>query len=43
MDLIIKEINVKSILTKSDIPVGDYSVNPYIGCTHDVNIVMQAL
>jgi len=34
MDLIIKEINVKSILTKSDIPVGDYSVNPYIGCTH---------
>ncbi len=34
MDPIIKEINVKSILTKSDIPVGDYSVNPYIGCTH---------
>lgn len=30
----IHEINVKSILTKSNLPVCDYSVNPYVGCTH---------
>ena len=30
----IKEIRVKSILTKSNLPVSDYSVNPYVGCTH---------
>ena len=32
--LLIREIDVKSILTKSDLPVSDYSVNPYVGCTH---------
>lgn len=31
---IINHIQVRSILTKSNLPVGDYSVNPYIGCTH---------
>lgn len=31
---IIREIQVKSILTKSNLPVSDYSVNPYVGCTH---------
>ena len=31
---IIKEITVKSIITKSNLPVCDYSVNPYVGCTH---------
>ena len=30
----IHEINVKSILTKSNLPVCDYSANPYVGCTH---------
>ena len=30
----LKEINVKSVLTKSNLPVSDYSVNPYVGCTH---------
>lgn len=30
----IREIEVKSVLTKSNLPVGDYSVNPYVGCTH---------
>ena len=30
----IKEIETKSILTKSNLPVADYSVNPYVGCTH---------
>ena len=33
-DPIIKEIQVKSVLTKSNLPVSDYSVNPYVGCTH---------
>ena len=31
---IIQEINVKSILSKSNLPVCEYSVNPYVGCTH---------
>lgn len=31
---IIQEIKVKSVLTKSNLPVSDYSVNPYVGCTH---------
>ena len=33
-ELIIKKIQTKSVLTKSNLPVSDYSVNPYIGCTH---------
>lgn len=31
---IINEIEVKSVLTKSNLPVCEYSVNPYVGCTH---------
>lgn len=31
---VIKEIEVKSIINKTNIPVGDYAVNPYVGCTH---------
>lgn len=34
MSLIVKEIHVKSVMTKSNLPVSDYSVNPYVGCTH---------
>ncbi|HIY29643.1 MAG TPA: radical SAM mobile pair protein B [Candidatus Mediterraneibacter avicola] len=34
MEPMIREIEVKSVLTKSNLPVGDYSVNPYVGCTH---------
>ena len=34
MKPIIREIEVKSVLTKSNLPVSDYSVNPYVGCTH---------
>ena len=30
----IKEKEVKSVVTKTDIPVCDYAVNPYVGCTH---------
>ncbi len=32
--MIIKEIKVKSIMTKTNLPVSDYAVNPYIGCSH---------
>lgn len=32
--MIVKEVKVKGILTKSNLPVSDYSVNPYVGCTH---------
>jgi len=34
MSLMIKEIEVKSVMTKSNLPVSDFSVNPYVGCTH---------
>ena len=34
MELILKDIDVKSVLTKSNLPVADYSVNPYTGCAH---------
>lgn len=34
METIIREIEVKSVLTRSNLPVSDYSVNPYVGCTH---------
>ena len=30
----VKEIEAKSVLTKSNLPVSDYSVNPYRGCAH---------
>ena len=30
----IQEIDVRSIMTRSTLPVGGYSVNPYVGCTH---------
>lgn len=33
-DIQIKKIQVKSVMTKSNLPVGDYSVNPYVGCSH---------
>lgn len=31
---IIQEIKVQSVMTKSSLPVGGYSVNPYVGCPH---------
>lgn len=30
----IGEIKVKTVLTKSNLPIAGYSVNPYVGCTH---------
>ena len=32
-DPLIREIQVKSVITKSNLPVCEYSVNPYVGCT----------
>ena len=32
--MIINKIKVKEIITKSNLPVCDYSVNPYVGCEH---------
>lgn len=34
MEPIIKVISTKNIMTKSALPVGGYSVSPYVGCTH---------
>lgn len=31
---IIRDIDVQSVMTKSSLPVGGYSVNPYVGCPH---------
>ena len=31
---IIRTIDVQNIMTKSSLPVGGYSVNPYVGCPH---------
>ena len=33
-DLLIRDVETKNIMTKSNLPVGGYSVNPYVGCTH---------
>lgn len=33
-DIIINKVDTRTILTKSNLPISDYSVNPYIGCTH---------
>ncbi len=30
----IQEIEVKSVITKTNLPVTDYAVNPYVGCLH---------
>jgi len=30
----IREIKVKSIIVKSNLPEGDYVINPYVGCQH---------
>ncbi len=30
----VKHIETKSVMTKSNTPIGGYSVNPYVGCPH---------
>ena len=32
--ILIRDVDTKNIMTKSSLPVGGYSVNPYAGCTH---------
>lgn len=32
--MVIKEIEVKEIMTKTNLPVSDFAVNPYVGCLH---------
>ena len=32
--VLIADVDTKNIMTKSSLPVGGYSVNPYVGCTH---------
>jgi len=32
--MLIKEINSRNIITKSNLPASDYVINPYIGCSH---------
>ena len=32
--ILIQDVETKNIMTKSALPVGGYSVNPYVGCTH---------
>ena len=32
--MIVNEITVKNIMTKSKLPASDYAVNPYVGCPH---------
>ena len=32
--MVFKEIEVKDIMTKTNLPVSDFAVNPYVGCTH---------
>ena len=32
--ILIRDVKTKNIMTKSSLPVGGYSVNPYVGCTH---------
>lgn len=34
MGIAIQEVDVKGVLTKSNLPVSDFSVNPYLGCAH---------
>lgn len=31
---VIRAVQARSILSRSSLPVGDYSANPYVGCTH---------
>ena len=33
-NVIIRQIQVKDVMTKSNTPIGGYCVNPYVGCTH---------
>lgn len=34
MNILEKEITVKDLVTKSNLPASDYVINPYVGCPH---------
>ena len=34
MNMIEKEVAVKDLVTKSNLPASDYVINPYVGCPH---------
>ena len=34
MNVLITKKEVKNVITKSNLPVCDFSVNPYLGCLH---------
>lgn len=34
MKIIEKEVSVKDLITKSNLPASDYVINPYVGCPH---------
>ena len=34
MEIAIREVEVKSVLSKTNLPVCDYCANPYTGCSH---------
>ncbi len=31
---LVRLVDVKNIINKTDVPAGDYAANPYVGCTH---------
>ena len=31
---VVRSVGTKGVVTKTDLPVGDYAANPYVGCTH---------
>ncbi len=33
-DILIRDVETRTVMTKSKLPVGGYSANPYVGCTH---------
>ena len=33
-NIVIRQIQVKEVMSKSNAPIGGYCVNPYVGCTH---------
>ena len=34
MNMVVKEVAVKDLVTKSNLPASDYVINPYVGCPH---------
>ena len=33
-DPVIRMIGTRTVITRTNLPVGDYAANPYVGCTH---------